>query len=120
MWMTCAGLLAAGERGTGATYVLSGEDASINQFAALAAQYAGVRAPRLRISRGLALLAGSMCDVATRLSGRRLPLSREGVLSGTRERWLHSHELATRELGWEPRPLAAGLPPTVRHILEAA
>jgi nucleoside-diphosphate-sugar epimerase len=113
-----AGLVAAGERGRpGATYVLSGEDASINQFAETAAHHAGVRPPRLRVSRKLALLAGGLSEGVGRLTGRRLPLTREGVRSGTRERWLHSHARATNELGWQPRPLSERLPGTVEEIL---
>jgi nucleoside-diphosphate-sugar epimerase len=113
-----SGLVAAGELGRpGATYVLSGEDASINDFALRAAGYAGVRPPRLRIPRGLALVAAGASELVSRLTGHRLPLSREGVLSATRERWLHSHERAAAELDWRPRPLSAGLPPTVQELL---
>lgn len=113
-----AGLIAAAERGRpGAAYVLSGEGASIIDFAELAALHANRRPPRWRIPRGLALLAGGAADLVSRLTGKRYSLSREGVRSVTRARWLHSHELATRELGWNPRPLSAMLRPTVMAVL---
>jgi len=111
-------LVAAGERGrTGATYVLGGEAATINDFAELAAEYANVRVPRLRIPTVLGLLAGGVCDAASQLSRRRFPMSREGVRTVTGDRWLHSDELAVRELDWRPRPLSAGLPATVTQVL---
>lgn len=114
-----AGLIAAAERGRpGATYVLSGEAATLNEFAELAALHANRHAPRLRIPRGLALAGGAAADAVSRLTGRRFSLSREGVRSVTGYRWLHSHELATRELGWQPRPLSAGLRPTVLEVLQ--
>jgi len=82
-----AGLLAAGERGlAGATYVLGGEEATLNVFAVQAAVQAGRRPPRIRLARGLALLLAGACDLAGRVTGARLPLSREGVRSTTRER----------------------------------
>jgi len=116
-----AGLVAAGERGRpGATYVLSGEAATFNGFAEQAAALAGMRAPRLRLPRGLALLAGSLLDALSRRTGRRYSLSREGVASVTGGRWLHSHALATRELGWTPRPLAEGLPGVVAEVMREA
>lgn len=116
-----AGLVAAAERGRpGATYVLSGEGATFNDFAELAALHAGVPAPRVRLPRALALAAGSAADVLSRITGRRFSLSREGVRAVTRERWLHSHALAERELGWRPRPLSAGLRPTVMAVLKEA
>jgi len=114
-----AGLVAAGERGLpGAVYVLSGEGATINDFAELVALHAGRRPPRFRMPRGVALFAAGACDAASRLTGLRFPLSREGVRSVTRERWLHSHARASRELGFSPRPLSAGLRATVLQVLK--
>jgi hypothetical protein len=49
------------------------------------------------------------------LLGVNLPISRElADTAGTGERWVHSHERATNELGYAPRSLAEGLPETVR------
>ena len=114
-----AGLIAAAERGRpGATYVLSGEGATINDFAELVALHANRRPPRLRMPRAVALAAGGAADLLSRLTGRRFSLSAESVRSATRLRWLHSHELATRELDWRPRPLSLMLRPVVMHVLE--
>ncbi|MBI4544236.1 MAG: NAD-dependent epimerase/dehydratase family protein, partial [Gemmatimonadetes bacterium] len=108
------GLVLAGERGApGAVYVLSGEHASLNEFAARVARLAGRRPPLLRFPVPLARLTGALLDVVSRATGLRFPITREGVDAVARHRWLHSHERATRELGWRPRPLAEGLPETV-------
>ncbi|MBI4409007.1 MAG: NAD-dependent epimerase/dehydratase family protein [Gemmatimonadetes bacterium] len=112
------GLILAVERGrTGEVYVLSGEERAFNDFAAEVARLAGRRAPRLRFPAPLALATGAVLDLIGRLTGRRMPLSREGVAVAA-GRWLHSHDKATRELGWNPRPLRAGLPETVAWLLE--
>lgn len=113
------GLVLVGLRGSpGATYVLSGENAQLEEFAVRAAAEAGRRAPRLRFPVPLVRLTGSVLDAVSRATGVRFPITREGVeATGGDVRWLHSHEATTRELGWRPRPLAEGLPETVRSAL---
>lgn len=111
------GIVAAIERGRPReSYVLGGEAATLTDFAARAAAAAGVRAPRLRFPRPLALAAGTLFDAVSRSTGRRFALSREGVASVTGGRWLHSYEKATREFGYQPRSLAEGLPETMAWV----
>lgn len=108
------GLLAAGARGQlGEVYVFSGEAASINEFAARATALAGTRPPALRFPPVLAGLTGALLDVVARPTGLRFPISRETVAVGSHDNWLHSHERATRDLGYTPRSLDQGLPATV-------
>lgn len=112
-----SGLVAAGERGVpGATYVLSGEPASFNDVALRVAELAGVRPPPLRLPTGVGVVAGTVLDALARVTRLRFPLSVEAVRSGTRDRWLHGHGRAMRELDWHPRPLAEGLPDTVTWL----
>jgi dihydroflavonol-4-reductase len=111
------GLVLAGDRGhPGSVYVLSGENATVNDFAKRACSVAGVRAPVLRFPTLLAQMTGSILDVVARATGTRLPLTRETVVASSGYRWLHSHEPATREWGWRPRPLSAGLPETIAWV----
>src|SRR5690606_32725001 len=71
------GLLRAGIGGPpGAVYVLSGEHASVNDFAERVCAIAGVRPPRLRFPAGLAWVTGAVLDVVSRLTGLRFPISR--------------------------------------------
>jgi nucleoside-diphosphate-sugar epimerase len=112
-----AGLIAALDAGApGTTYVLSGQHASINDFAIRAARVAGVRPPLLRLPNTLAAVAGRLLDVIARPTGLRFPITGETVATSAATRWLHGHERATRELGWVPRSLDVGLPEAVADI----
>ena len=112
-----AGLVAVLDRGqAGATYVLSGDDATINTFAERAAELAGVKPPFLRFPPAMARLTGRVLDNVTRVTGLRFPITRENVDTVSRHRWLHSHAKATAELGWVPRSLTEGLPETVAWV----
>ena len=112
-----AGIILALDHGsTGGSYVLSGEDATINDFAQRAARIAGVRAPFLRFPPPLAHVTGRMLDALTRATGVHFPITAENVRTVSGHRWLHSHAKATAELGWKPRTLAEGLPETIAWL----
>jgi nucleoside-diphosphate-sugar epimerase len=109
------GLIAAGERGTlGEVYLLTGENASMNDYAQRIAKLGSVRAPVLRFPGVLAQMTGTILDVVARPTGLRLPITREGVAS-IRDSYLHAHTRATRDLGYSPRSLDQGLPETVAY-----
>ncbi len=108
------GIISALDRGTpGATYILSGEAADMNDFAERAALLAGVKLPRLRIPVGVARALTAVTDPISRLTGIRFPITGEAVRTTSTDRWLHTHKRATRDLGYWPRGLAHGLPETV-------
>ena len=110
-------LIAAGERGhIGETYLLTGEGASMNDLAKRVAQLGGTRPPRLRFPAALAGLTGSLLDIVAKPTGLRFPITREGVATGANDEWLHTHERATRDLGYSPRPLDQGLPETIAAL----
>ncbi len=112
-----AGIIAVCDRGTiGATYVLSGDGMTLNEFAARAARLAGRKPPRLRFPNGLARLTGSLLDRVSRRTGKRFSMSRETVQVSSGHRWVHSHERATQELGYRPRSVAEGLPETIEWL----
>lgn len=113
------GMLAAGERESASgSYVLSGEHASVNRFTAMIAEIAGTWGPPLRIPPAMIQLTGSAMDRVSRLTGRRMPISRElADVAATGDRWVHSHARATEDLDYRPRPLAEGLPATVRAVM---
>jgi dihydroflavonol-4-reductase len=110
------GLVAAGERGTpGATYILSGEPASTNEYARLVADEAGTWLSPLRFPSAMVRLTGALMDAVSRVTGARLPISREtAATAGSGERWVHSSARADAELGYRPRPLRDGIPIMVR------
>jgi len=108
------GILRAADRAApGSVYVLSGEDRSLDDFTKEVARLAGVRAPRLRFPALAVRLTGALLDTVSRATGWRFPVTRESADFSLVGRVLHSHERASRELGWQPRPLAEGLPETI-------
>lgn len=113
------GLVLVGERGKpGGTYVLGGEERSVNEFAREVAARGGKRPPLLRFPAFLVRATGTILDAASRLTGLRFPISRENAdTAGAGLRWLHSHARTTRELGWVPRGLESGLPETVAWFM---
>jgi dihydroflavonol-4-reductase len=112
------GMIAAAERGTiGATYVLGGEHADVNRYTEMLAGIAGTWVSPMRVPPFMIRLTGGLMDAVSRVTGWRMPVSRElAAAGGGGERWLHSHARATRELGYSPRPLAEGLPETVQDV----
>lgn len=114
------GLIAAGVDGrVGATYVLGGEPATTNEFARRTVELAGTWVSPLRVPLPLVKATGMLMDGVQRLTGWRLPISREAAATAADgSRWVHSFRLAGEELGYAPRSLAEGLPPTVRAAQE--
>jgi hypothetical protein len=95
--------------------VLSGETASTNEFARRVVSAADTWLSPLRFPPAFVMLTGALMDAVSGLTGWRLPINRENArVGGTGERWVHSHRKATAELGYRPRPLSDGVPPTVR------
>lgn len=115
-----SGLVAATERGrTGATYVLSGEPATVNGFSRQVVALAGTWLSPLRLPPLFVRATGSLLDLVSRLTGVTLPISRElAEVGASGQRWVHAYGRAARELGYSPRPLADGLPETVRDTIE--
>ena len=111
-----SGMVAALEGGRiGATYVLSGEHASVNDFTQRIAKLGGTWTPPLRVPPFMIRLTGSIMDALGGVFGARLPVSRElADTAATGQRWVHSHARASADLEYAPRSLDAGLPGTVR------
>jgi dihydroflavonol-4-reductase len=104
------GLIAALDSGnSGEVYVLSGEATDMNDFAARVAKRLGVQPPRLRMPVVLAKPAARIMDAVSRVTGIRFPITREAVETTSVHPWVHAHERATRDLGYEPRSIQKGL-----------
>jgi nucleoside-diphosphate-sugar epimerase len=109
------GLIAAGDRGRiGETYILSGDPATVNEFAARVTKLAGTKPPFLRFPGPLAGATGIVLDAIARPTGLRFPITRETVAVASSGEWLHTHARATRDLGYAPRSLDQGLPATIK------
>jgi dihydroflavonol-4-reductase len=113
-----AGIVGALDHGRiGEVYLLTGDETNMNDFAARVAGLARVKPPALRFPVFLAKPTGRFLDAVARLTGLRFPITREAVQTTSVDRWLHTHTRATRDLGYNPRDLTAGLPDTVQWAL---
>jgi nucleoside-diphosphate-sugar epimerase len=111
------GLVACSERAVNGVFVLSGEPASVNDFAARVCRLARVRMPPFVLPLPLARLSARLMDAIARPLHLRTTLSLETVNAAAHHRWVHAHERATRELDYQPRSLDEGLPPTVEWFV---
>lgn len=108
-----AGQRLAAERGlAGETYILAGPALSYREFFAAAERATGLPAPRLWLPAGLVRL------LAHSLQGVRPSLA-EMLRSFTGVSYLARSDKAQRDLGWQARPVQAGLPETVAWFVEA-
>lgn len=97
------GMIAAWEKGrTGERYILGGQNRSYAEMARAIADIASVRPPRLTLPHPVARLVGAAADVATRLTGRPMPVSRNAVAWGYCRRFIFSSAKAVAELGYDP------------------
>jgi nucleoside-diphosphate-sugar epimerase len=102
----------------GRDYLMAGDVAPIGDVIRKACQLAGVRPPRLELPVGAARAALLLASPFYRLRGRRPPFSEEQLGSLSRH-WAFDDSRAREELGWHPRGLDAGLPPTVELLMRS-
>jgi nucleoside-diphosphate-sugar epimerase len=110
------GILRVMERApVGRGYLLTGEVATLRSLATRIAALGGAKAPRLDLPVSVARAAVGLAAPLYRLVGRRPPFTPAQLGSLTRE-WAFDDARARTELGWTPRGLAEGLPPTLKLI----
>jgi dihydroflavonol-4-reductase len=99
------GALAAEKRApAGAKYLLSGHFASVCDLAIMVEEIMGTPAPRLVMPRWLAFVGAPFMAGFAQLTGKR-PLYTSASIRALRSGQDVSHDKATRELGYKPRPL---------------
>ena len=109
-----AGAIQAEERAaTGARYLLSGHWVSLCDVASIVAQITGVPAPRFVCPMWLGRIAAPIVTVYDRLKGRR-PLYTSASVKALRSNRNISHEKASRDLDYFPRPLRETIIDTLR------
>jgi dihydroflavonol-4-reductase len=100
----------------GRGFLLTGDVATVRQLAQEVGRLAGVRVPSLNLPVGLVHFLLLVASPLYRLRGRRPPMPAAQTRSLGRH-WAFSDRRAQDELGFRPRPLAAGLPPTIEFLL---
>jgi dihydroflavonol-4-reductase len=112
------GAMRAGEIApAGAKYILSGHWVSMLEVARLVEQLTGVPAPGFVCPMWLARVGAPFVSSFDRLSGRR-PLYTSVSLQALRDNRKVSHQRATEELGYQPRPFKETLSDTLRWFEE--
>lgn len=109
------GIILAAQRGVpGGSYVLGGENCSVEELLELVAEVSGTQRSTLAIPPALALTVGWILEVAGRF-GTPVPITR-GWVRG----FLQDHDVdigpTTDALGYHPRPLREGLAQTVEWL----
>jgi dihydroflavonol-4-reductase len=98
-------MLLAAERGrTGERYLISERMIPMTEVVKIAADEAGVPAPKRAISVPVLYGMGVLGSLRARLTGKDAELSMASVRMMRAEAHV-DHSKATRELGWEPRPV---------------
>jgi dihydroflavonol-4-reductase len=110
------GILKVMERAApGAAYLLAGEVSTLRSLADRVCALGGVPAPKVSLPLGAARAMVAVAGPLYRLRGRRPPFTAEQLGSLSRH-WAFSDARAQAELGWRPRGLDRGLPPTVEFL----
>lgn len=113
------GAMRAEERApTGAKYILSGHRLSVRDVAALVETITGVPVPGFVCPMWLARVGAPFINAFDRLAGRR-PLYTSVSLQTLRDNREISHQKATEELGYHPRPFEETLTDTLRWFEES-
>jgi dihydroflavonol-4-reductase len=104
-----AGIVAVLDRGRiGVAYSLAGDCLRLGDAIALAARLGGRRPPRLRVPTGVLRAVAPLADRLPTPPGLPANLS-ETIRASAGVTYWASHDKATGELGWRPRPLEQGL-----------
>lgn len=108
------GAMRAEERApTGAKYLLSGHWISMSDLAAMVEEITGTPAPRLVCPMWLATMAVPFAAPFARMGGKQ-PVYTRAALKALRNNRNISHERATRDLDYDPRPFRDTLIDTLR------
>jgi dihydroflavonol-4-reductase len=102
----------------GATYLLSGHRVSLREMAVMVEAITGTPAPRFVCPMWLARIGLPFITAAARLNGKR-PLCTRASLTALRGNPRISHQAATRDLGYQPRPFEETLSDTLKWFEEA-
>jgi dihydroflavonol-4-reductase len=112
------GIVLAGDKGrAGERYILGGENVALRELLKLLEQVSGRKMPKRTIPAGIALSAGIVGDLISRLTKKEPAATREGVLLALRSAPFDSSK-ARRELGYEPRPVEEALREELDWLIE--
>ncbi len=108
-------LLAMDKGREGGSYILAGERYSFADALALAQRITGVPVPRLHVAPGMLKAAAALMGVVEKAIPVPESYTSEYLRINAGVTYLGDNAKARRELGYDPRPLDEGLPPTLLH-----
>lgn len=112
------GVVSALDKGkTGESYILGGENVSMEEFFEVLARLLGRKKPPFHIPYWLGKIAGLGEELIAMLTGRE-PLNTRGTIEIFKHEWAYSSEKAKKELAYNCRSLAKGLALTVNWMRE--
>lgn len=112
------GIVLAGDKGrAGERYILGGENVALRELLKLLEQVSGRKMPKRTIPAGIALSAGIVGDLISRVTKKEPAATREGVLLALRSAPFDSSK-ARRELGYDPRPVEEALREELDWLIE--
>lgn len=100
----------------GRDYLLAGFPHSFGELNQLLTEMTGIRAPRLRLSTGVARAYATIAETFGHLMGRKVLVTREGVAMMDSLCYAFDSSRAIQELEWRPRTLRDGLVPTLASL----
>jgi nucleoside-diphosphate-sugar epimerase len=99
----------------GRDYLLTGDVTTLRSLVDRVCALGGVKPPKLTLPVGAARVALALATPLYKMRGRHPPIAPD-QLDNLARHWAFNDARARTELGWQPRGLDEGLPPTVRHI----
>ncbi len=99
----------------GRGYLLTGDVTTLRSLVDRVCALGGVKPPRLNLPVSVARAGLALAGPLYKMRGHRPPVSPD-QLNNLERHWAFDDSRARTELGWQPRTLDEGLPPTVRHL----
>ena len=113
-----AGHILAAEKGRdGQAYILSGERVTMDEIFAMLEEITGVKSPKLKVPLWLAKIAGYCTPVYYRLANKTPRFTSYSICTLGSNSFI-SHQKATRELGYDPRPIRQSIEDTFKWFRE--
>lgn len=108
------GAISAMEKGkSGECYLLSGHYCDLKKLASLIHRYGGHRPPRICAPLWLARIGLPLIEGVSKLTKHKLKLLTKDSLEALKSNRFVSHDKATRDLGYKPRPLEETIQDTI-------
>lgn len=99
----------------GRGYLLAGDVTTLRSLVDRVCALGGVKPPKLNLPVSVARAGLALAGPLYKMRGHRPPVAPD-QLNNLERHWAFDDSRARTELGWQPRTLDEGLPPTVRHL----